>query len=517
MNRMFTCLSIVVTGLCIALLTAAPALADEAAVPPEIAAAVAALPDHVDAVAVQAALLDAGENWVELAGAYDLLAASRGYDEAGFANLTWLLNSAPHLDRLELTAEILAADITLADDAAAEYGYDRESEFFRRYVLNYRLDDEPVTDWRGELRERYLPGDDHRRTRELTIASVVLNVTSGFTEHDRGYYGNLADPLSVDNARAGTGRELALLTAAALRAQGFGTRFVRENRTGFSWVEVYTGDPRDYDPLSWLPVYPDAPERSGEAGYVAEACEGRVTVITAGDAFGREQVTARYSAVCGFVPHFMRNGEPEPGFEHWSVTAWYDGDYIPLDDLGYPLGELDYPAEPDGEEQVYYLGAPGEYRFQCGTRYPGAVVHFQQHDFTAEPGGVVTLEAVLDAPAELPAAALVERNVDWTAPGEDGTPLGMGTYLYLIVDDAEPSVRALDLLGRFDGRDGLEYRVLRFDTTDEADAAFIRENLKVGDNDELPVVVLVVDGVTKLYRRGFDLNIADWVGRALEG
>ena len=34
---------------------------------------------------------------------------------------------------------------------------------------------------------------------------------------------------------------------------------------------------------------------------------------------------------------------------------------------------------------------------------------------------------------------------------------------------------------------------------------------------QLPVVILVIDGETRLYRRGFDLNIADWVGRALAG
>jgi hypothetical protein len=487
-------------------------------VPAPIAEFIDGLPGYADAEAIQTALLDAGENWVELAEAFERLAApASGFTEADYANMVWLVDNAPHLDRLELTAEILIDNLVLANAAADGQGYERESEFFRRYILNYRLDEEPVTDWRGELLARYLPEEEHRATRELAIASVVLHVAKGFSEYDRGYYGNLADPVSVDNARAGTGREFALLTAAVLRAQGFGTRFVRENRTGMSWVEVYNGDPREYDAAAWLPVYPGAPERSGDPAYVAENCDGRVTVVTAGDAFGREQVTARYSTVCGFIPRFTRNAAADPDFEHWSVTAWADGYFEPLDDLGYPLGELDYPTGLAEDETVYYLGAPGDYRFQCGTRYPGAVVHVQTRDFTAEPGGLVELEINLDAPADLPLTALIERRADWTEPGEDETPLPMGTYLYLIVDDSEPAVRARDLLTRYMAVQTIDFTELRYDTGDDVDAAFIREQLKVRDDDALPVVVLVVDGETKLYRRGFDLNIGDWVGRALSG
>jgi len=516
MNRVFLQTACFACLLALMAMPGFTAAQDTPEVPAPIAEFIADLPDYADAEAIQTALLDAGENWVELAGAFTRLAGQPGdFSEEDYANMVWLVSTAPHLDRLELTEDILVANLTLANAAADARGYDRSSDFFRRYVLNYRLDEEPVTNWRGELMVRYLPDQEHQASNELAIASVVLNVANGFTEYDRGYYGNLADPVSVDNARAGTGREFALLTAAVLRAQGFGTRFVRENRTGMSWVEVYNGDPVDYDQAAWIPVYPNAPRRSGDPGFVAEECDGRVTVITAGDAFGREQVTARYSPVCGFIPRFKQYGESDTEFEHWSVTAWADGYYVALDDLGYPLGELDYPTGLAEDETVYYLGAPGDYRFQCGVRYPGAVVHVQARDFSAEPGGLVELEIDLDSPADLPLSALKERSVDWTEPGEDDTPLEMGTFLYLVVDDGEPSVRARGLLEHYMAVQSIDFNELRLDTVDETDAAFLREQLKVKDNDALPVVVLVVDGETRLYRRGFDLNIADWVSRAL--
>ena len=62
---------------------------------------------------------------------------------------------------------------------------------------------------------------DLRQLASRTLTGALLRA-AGFRVVERGYFGNLADPVSVDNARAGTERELSILTAAALRAQGFG-------------------------------------------------------------------------------------------------------------------------------------------------------------------------------------------------------------------------------------------------------------------------------------------------------
>lgn len=480
-------------------------------VPPEIADYIAQdVPEWADAEAIQAALLDAGDNWGELASALSAVypGASQPWDEVDYNNMAWLVAEAPHLDRLELTEAILVENLELANDAVVLHGYNRDSDFFRRYVLNYRLDDEPVTAWRPELARRYAGG-------ERELAALVERMAAGFAEHKRGYYGNLADPVSVDNARAGTGRELAILTAAALRSQGWGTRFVRENRSGESWVEVYTGDPVEYDPTGWTPVYPTEPSRSDDAGYAQELCGGRVAVVTAGDAFGREQVTSVYSELCAVKPRFIRASEPVEDFEHWSICAWEGGYFKALDDLGYPHSDMDYPLSADDSEEgeVYWLGAPGDYRLECGVRYPGGIVHYQHRDFTAEPGGEVVLTVALDAPADLPADALSERQVDWVWEGELLDP---DRHLIVIYDDAEPSVRALALLEHYSDDSRVYYQALTM-TPDSLELQdWIRENLKVKEDDLKPVVILVVDSRTVIYRRGYDLSIADWVERALQ-
>ncbi|MBN2082662.1 hypothetical protein JW859_10725 [bacterium] len=519
--------ALVFLGCLVLLAGSRAALADaEAAaeIPAEIAAYVdSETPAWADRAAIAEALVDAGDNWRELALALDAYRTVRrvpldAEDDAGlvadYNNLVWLVTAASHLDRLELTALVLLESMFQADRAAAEFGYRRDSDFFRRYVLNYRLDDEPVTRWRVELKERYQRLDTETGLyRRATVAEVVAQAAEGFTLHERGYYGNLADPLSIDTARAGSGRELALLTAAALRSQGYATRFVREDRSGESWVEVH--DPQVLEPdTAWLPVYPQAPAMTGDVDYALELCGGRLTVVTAGDAFGREQVTPRYGATCAVVPTFAAAGEAQPEFEHWSICAWADGYYKPLDDLGYPLGELDYPADAvDGEADVYYVGAPGEYRLECGVRYPGAVIHVQTVDFAAEPDGRIELAVNLDAPAELPAAALVERQVDWNW-GADG-PSAPGTYLIVIYDDAEPSVRALELLDKYQDDPRLSYECYGRQPDSEDLINWIGEALKVKPEDELPVVILVIDGATAIYHRGFELSIADWVERAL--
>jgi hypothetical protein len=58
---------------------------------------------------------------------------------------------------------------------------------------------------------------------------------------------------------------------------------------------------------------------------------------------------------------------------------------------------------------------------------------------------------------------------------------------------------------------------MRRNTLDAAEAAFINDVLGVSETDGLPVAVLVIDGRTALYTRGFNLNAADWVMRALGG
>ena len=168
-----------------ALLCALPALAqDETAVeaPDEVAIwTTENLPEGVDREAAANSLRDAGENWTQLAASLEACAGN----EADLADMLWLLANAPHLDRLELQSAMLDDNLELARQWCGESGYQQGSEFFRRYILNYRIDDEPVTDWRRELMTRYQPEvviDRATETIGKDLASeLVSRVADGFT------------------------------------------------------------------------------------------------------------------------------------------------------------------------------------------------------------------------------------------------------------------------------------------------------------------------------------------------
>jgi len=498
-------------------------------------------PEWIDRAALATALKDAGDNWQELAGALDYFNQQLPADSTGaawqkdmYGDMLWLIENAPHLDRLELTQDILVTNMELAVGINQAGSYDLDSDLFRRYVLNYRLDDEPVTAWREELWYRYSNIDESSYTDSYgpyklpqlekarvsaPVSDVVAVAGANFTVRERGFFGNLAAPLAVDNARAGTKRELAILVAAALRSQGYGTRFVKENRSGESWVEVYTGPSDKYDAGAWTPVYPTAPDKTGDTAYATELCGGRLAVVSAGDAFGQELVTPRYSDTAALQVRFTRGGEELKDYESWTVCAWFGGDWVPLDDLGYPVGEMDYPLgeAPAGEEGTwYYVGAPGEYRLTAGIRYPGGVSHVKNQDFTVEPGQRLKLAMTLDPPADLPAVALVDRQIASPLP-EQWAALGSGTHLFIVTDSAEPSTRAVELLKEIAAQPGITTRVVAFDTTDADDQALLKDALLVDPADIKPVVILVVDGKTLVYSRGYNLSIADWVTRALSG
>ena len=477
------------------------------------------LPADVDQQAAADSLRDAGDNWHELAAALTAVSA----EPLQLADMLWLLNNAPHLDRLELTTDMLLDGAAQAQAWCGDSGYEQGSEFFRRYILNYRIDDEPVTDWRTILHARYSTPDGEDSDRAFDL---VAQVSDGFRIVERGYFGNLADPVAVDNARAGTERELALLCAAVLRSQGFATRFTRENMTGTSWVEVYDGNRRDYDPEAWLPLYPQAPAHNGMPSHALQLCGGRIAVVTAGDAFGREQVIGRYSPLAGVQPQFSRDGHSLPDFEHWTITAWHEGGYVPLDDLGYPTADADYPLTlgagvEDTSGDTYYLGAPGDYRLQAGLRYPGGNVQVLTRDFSIMPGSLTTLELAMLTPLNLPDEALREKSIVAELPEEFGW-ISEGAQLFFIHDDSEPSIRTAHLVQEFDRREDISFHSLEWETRPEGwekpedyQPQLEREILRIGEKDAKPVVILLVDGELKLYLRGYNLNVADWIRRQL--
>jgi hypothetical protein len=487
------------------------------------------MPEGLGRKELQAALEDAGANWVELADALWRTSDEGRTDEeaAIFHNAIWLICRAPHLDRLELNGEQLFSILISAMLVIEPHGYDPTSELYRRYVLNYRFDDEPVSEfsWRRDFATNYFlitstddPGTvTHGRPSAYEMQAVINRAVVGFAVIERGYFGNLSDPLSLYMSRAGTKRELSILVAAALRSQGYAARFVRENRSGESWVEVYSGDPQDYDARAWTPVYPTAPDRTGDVSYATELCGGRITVVTAGDAFGREQVTSRYTQTGAVLPAWMDSNGDVSDFTGWAITAWNDqtGSYVPLDDLEFPSSDKDYPLDEsaDNTPQTYVLG-PGGYRLEYGQRYPGGLSHVQVQPFHVTPNQSVTLAGYLVPPADMPQTALVERELgEFT---DSPRMMHRGRYVFLIGDGGEPSLRAYELLKSLESRSSVYFRRLRMPGANDEDRKFVRDVLKVDEaKDKLPIVIVVVNGKTTMYVQGYNLNVAQWVARAL--
>jgi hypothetical protein len=503
---------------------AAPARATE---PPTAEQFVAARtwPAEVDQAKLLAALKDAGQNWSELAGALDGV-AQRYPDpqQAGIAgaDLAWLLINAPHLDRLELTSAVLHNTLALALTAADKQGYDPSSDFFRRYVLNYRIDDEPVTDWRVKLQGGTGPAYKAGGGLELDLLKAQATAAlQGFRVRERGYFGPEADPVTLSRSKAGTKSEAALLLAANLRASGYATRFVSDNASATSWVEVYSGDPRHIDPQAWTPVYPQAPERSGDVQGAQDLCGGQLSVVTAGDAFGHEQVTARYAPTGTVQLVFTRGGLEQHGVEGYAITTWRNGAFLPLDDLEYPVSAMDYPldqatpAAQDAAAQRFHLAAPGDYRLEAGVRYPGGMTDVKLLPFHLNAGETKTLTLALDPPADLPQTALVERTLASPPPVATGLQPG-GRYLLAVYDGSEPSQRTRGLLEKYRAFNSVQYVDLDASATDERSKALL-DYLQLKPDDPRPVVAVIVDGATRLYRRGYDLSIGDWVARALGG
>jgi hypothetical protein len=483
----------------------------------------AEMPEGLGRKEVHAALEDAGANWVELAAAVQWCKSPTEVH-----SIAWLVVNAPHLDRLELTDQQLFARIAAVRSSVDVLGYDPETELFRRYLLNYRFDDEPVSTWTNTIYWAFADPTVESFVDSFVqpdLKQTVAKACANFTIIDKGYFGNLSDPVSLLHSRAGTKRELSILVAAALRSQGYATRFVRENRSGESWVEVYSGDPKTYDASAWTPVYPTAPDKTGDVSYATELCGGRICVVTAGDAFGREQVTGRYTQTGAVVPLFYGT-DPTTGegtelkdFSSWALTAWNDqtGSYTPLDDLEYPSSDKDYPLDEDADNTPHsYLLGPGRYRLECGVRYPGGISHVQVQEFGVAANQSMTIAAYVMPPDDLPQTALVERYLaDFT---DSPRLMHRGRYVFLVGDGGEPSLRELDLLKPLETRSSVFFQHWRMvGATDEV-RAFVKDVLKVDETkDKLPVVIVLVDGKTTMWLQGYNLNVAQWVERALQG
>ena len=439
--------------------------------------------DERDALA--AALDDAGANAPELARAVETLEA----EERDAA--VRLIMDMPHLDRLEMTAETLVEHVAVSFE---ERDGTPDSLFFP-YVLNYRIDREPVEDWRAGLRERW-GGEEPA---EELARRINRDVAASVAERDRGFFGPVQAPLFTLSAGSGSETEIAILTTAALRAVGVPSRRVRVpalggEEGGASWIEFHDGD-------DWRPLYPLEPTAFGDTGFIEREHDENVTIVEAGAGFETELVTERYTPTARLTLAFVSEGEPASDFEHFAVSVPNGGGLVPLDAL---------QAVADGEGTFEAKLGNGTYVVAAGVRDGEGDPLVQMLEITLEPGDERYL--AFDVSTNRKLGRVARPLVAWVVTDPSNEPdirmlpliastlgaLGaQARYVALGGDAAAEAV--LDLLGR-------EAEVLPHeDMPEDAPSGLLPE-----DGDETPVIELY-DASTKriiLRHEGYDLNIA---------
>jgi hypothetical protein len=316
------------------------------------------------------ALKDAGANWVEFHQAFQALS-----DDREKRDLMWLAENMPHIDRLEVTREFLIENVRDARRASALCPVKPSEEMFRSYILTYRIADEPIAPYREQIRQAF---KDH-----LTLGDPTQKV-AGFINrwvHDRlgardyEYYGGMAAPLQILNARVATDAERVVFALAALRSYGIPGRMVtcpgvRSTGERKTWIEFSDG-------IHWLPMYPDAPKAMGDTRWIETNRPQEITIVRAATAFEREDATSRYSDTGTLAIRFVADGKPVKGFAKFSICVPGDGQWTPVSD------DLDLAADDDGRCEAT-LG-DGPYTVMAGVRQSSGSVYVVTRDVVVRP------------------------------------------------------------------------------------------------------------------------------------
>jgi hypothetical protein len=327
--------------------------------------------------AFDSALVDAGQNWQELAFAVATEQPSRR------AELVWLINSMPHLDRLEMTRNVLLEHVEYAHLAMAAFKYRAPDSLFRNYILTYRISDEPVTAWRKLLYDRFAPMV--RRTKSPADAARIVNrwVAENIHSMKRGFFGPMKSPELVLSSGSGTSEEIAVLAAAILKSVGVPSRRVIVPWLGgqdydASWLEVWSDG-------KWLPCYPLEPAALGDFNWLEREHPDNVTIAVATSAFDQKLVTPNYTAGGQVHVTLTASGIPLPEFGNFAFSVFNAGAWRPLD-------ELNTFTDSSGTFDCF-LGN-GHYLLVAGQRDPRGDPYVVTREFEVEPNQA--LEMILD-------------------------------------------------------------------------------------------------------------------------
>lgn len=466
---------------------------------------------------LSASLVDAGRNWQELAEAVTSLEGERR------DACIQLINSMPHLDRLEMTGQTLIEHVTYAFLARDEMPYPVPEEMFEPYILTYRIEEEPVDPWRRELYEMFAPVARVEGSVVGTARTLNARLARTLDERDWEFFGPRQSPLLTLRSGAGTRAEIAILACAMMKAVGIPSRQVAvqalgEETDGASWIEVCDGE-------DWLPLYPLEPNAFGDRAHVEREHAGNVTVAASRSAFERLLVTERYTETGVVDFTFVSGDAPAGGFEHFSVSVLNNGSLVPLDAL---------EAVADEEGRFEAVVGEGRYVALAGVRDASGNPYVMMEDIEVPPGGRRHL--VLD---------VTPRDAPEAYDREKATALGhVVTALVLFDPDGEPSIRMLPLIAAAAARRAPTASVLYAYRSSEAAAERVRrlegeigaplveigaaagrfitpEGWAIelpGGDAELPAVRLydTASGDVLMRHAGYDLNIGRKVGEAID-
>lgn len=328
------------------------------------------LADPAERAALASSLEDAGRNWGELARALELL---QGEERAA---AVWLVNGAPHLDRLEMTSETLVEHVRYAFRARDEMPYAIPDDKFRPYILTYRIEEEPVDPWRRELYDRY--GQLAVTAGGITEAAraVNLDLAERVSEREREFFGPRQSPLMTLRSGSGTEAEIAILACAIMKAVGIPSRqasirALGSESDGANWVEIFEGK-------AWVPLYPLEPGAFGDFGHIERDHPENVTVVATRSAFESVLVTENYTDTGVVEFSFVEDGEAAAGYEHFSVSVLNRGALVPLD-------ALEAVADEDGRFEAT-LG-DGRYVLLAGVRDALGNPFVRMREMKVGPGG----------------------------------------------------------------------------------------------------------------------------------
>lgn len=361
---------------------------------PQDSALLALAPDSLRK-AFGEALTDAGQNWPELAHAVVDAQPERR------AEMVWLINSMPHLDRLEMTRATLLEHVDYAHTCLTAFKYRAPDSLFRDYILTYRISDEPVTAWRKLLYDRFAPLV--QRSGTAADAARIVNGWLARNVHvvKRGFFGPMKSPELVLSSGSGTSEEIAVLAAAILKSVGVPSRRVKVPWLGAedydaSWLEVHSDG-------KWLPCYPLEPKAFGDFGWIEREHDDNVTIAVATSAFDQQLVTSSYTTGAQVRILLTASGVPLPKFENFAFSVFNAGAWRPMDELNTVTDTL-------GRFECF-LGN-GHYQLVAGQRDPRGDPHVVTREIEVEPNR--PLDITLDLTAPVTQVPAYTRTLDFT-------------------------------------------------------------------------------------------------------